>query len=157
VEEERKSSSLIFGGAIHKAAERLHEAKIEGRKAPMIKSLMAEYDKAWSEEVKIGPEVVYPKDDSADSLRQTAGKMLSVYREHFAKQRGEILAIEHEAVVPLVSNAVPLKARIDLVSIEGENLIVEDLKTSKSRYSPAKIAESLPQLIVYSAAVSRMV
>jgi RecB family exonuclease len=155
--EERRSSSLVFGGAIHRSAERLHEARLEGRKLPSIKSLVAEYDKAWGEEISSGPEVVYPKADSAGSLRATASKMLAVYREHAAKQRGEIIAIEHEAVVPVAANAVPLKARIDLVMVEEENLVVEDLKTSKSRYSPAKVAESLPQLIVYSAAVSRMV
>lgn len=157
VQEERKSASLIFGGAVHRAAERLHEAKIEGRKAPTMKSMMAEYDSAWAEEVKMGPEVVYPKSDSAESLRATAVKMVTTYREHFSKQRGEIIAIEHETLIPLVPDTVPLKARIDLVAVEGDSLVVDDLKTSKSRYSDAKVQESLPQLIVYSAAVSRMV
>jgi RecB family exonuclease len=157
VPEERKSSSLVFGGAIHRAAERLHEAKIEGRKLPTAKALMSEYDTAWKEEVDVGPDVVYPRADSAESLRATAGKILALYRDHFSKQRGEIIAIEHEAVVPLVPDAVPLKARIDLVAVEGDNLVVDDLKTSKSRYSPAKIAEALPQLIVYAAAVAKMV
>lgn len=157
VSEEQKSASLVFGGAVHKSAEMLHEAKIEGRKLPTVVSLLAAYDRAWAEEIKIGPKVAYPQKDSAESLRVIAGKMLATYRAHFAKQRGEIIAIEHDAVVPLVSNTVPLKARIDLVSIEGDSLVVNDLKTAKSRYSPAKVAEALPQLIVYAAAVASMV
>ena len=157
VPEECKSASLIFGGAIHKAAERLHESKIMGRALPEIEYLLFEFDTAWAMEAESGPEVVYPKGDSAESLRATAAKMLAVYREHFSKQTGEIIAIEHEALIPLVSDTVPLKARIDLVSIEGDSLVVDDLKTAKSRYSAAKIQEALPQLVVYAAVVSRMV
>jgi hypothetical protein len=157
VPEERRSASLIFGGAIHRAAEILHEARIEGRNLPKIRSLMSVFDAAWKDEVASGPAVVFPKADSADSLHQAARRMLAVVREHYLTQPGEIIAIEHEATVPLVAGTVPLKARIDLMTVENDCLVVDDLKTSKARYSPAKIQESLPQLIVYSVAVAGMV
>jgi hypothetical protein len=100
---------------------------------------------------------MFAKNDSAESLRETAGRILEQYRSHFATQRGKVLAIEHEAVFSLVPNAVPLKARLDLVAVEQNNLVVTDLKTSKCRWSDNKAQEYLPQLVIYAAAVKGMV
>jgi len=100
--------------------------------------------------------VSFAKNDTAESLRETAGGILEQYRSHFATQRGKLLAIEHEAVFTLVPNAVPLKARLDLVSAEQNNLVVTDLKTSKCRWSENKTQESLTQLVIYSFAVAGM-
>jgi len=157
VPEESRSASLIFGGAIHSASEKLHEARIEGRKIPGIRPLLAAFDAAWKEESSQGPEVVFPKTDSLDSLRATAGRMLIEYAKHFQRDKGSIIAIEHDATFSLLAGVVPVKARLDLVTVEGRNLVVTDLKTSKSRWSDAKIGENLPQLVLYSAAATKMV
>jgi len=154
VAEERRSSSLVFGGSIHRAVELAHEARIAGGKLPSPKSLLAAYEGAWRGELSQGPEVVYPKGDTQDSLRDTASRMLMAYRKHYKHDRGKVIAIEHEATLSLTPESIPLKARIDLVTVEGQNLIVSDLKTSKSRWSDSKVAESLPQLVIYSAATT---
>ena len=157
IPEESRSATLVFGGAIHKAVESVYEAKLEGRKAPNARALLAAYDSAWDAEADNGPEITYPKGESQDTLRETAGKMLTALRKHALKQQGQIVAIEHESLFVLVPGVVPLKARIDLVEIEGDSLVLSDWKTSKSRWSDSKTVEALPQLVIYAAATASLV
>jgi putative RecB family exonuclease len=157
VPEESRSASLVFGGAIHKAIEKIYEAKLEGRKAPSVQALLAAYESAWGAEAKDGPPITYPKGESQEILKDTASRMLKAFRTYALRTKSKIIAIEHEAFFTLLPGVVPLKARLDLVEIEGHNLVLSDWKTSKSRWSENKTAESLPQLVVYAAAVANLV
>lgn len=76
------------------------------------------------------------------------------YRKHFKHDRGTVIAIEHEATFALAPESIPLKARINLVTVEGQNLVVSDLKSSRSRWSDSRVADSLGQLLIYSAATT---
>ena len=40
--------------------------------------------------------------------------------------------------------------RLDLLELQGSDLIVTDLKTSRSRWNELKVQEHLPQLVLYS-------
>ncbi|HEY3324130.1 MAG TPA: PD-(D/E)XK nuclease family protein [Planctomycetota bacterium] len=154
VADETKSASLVFGGAIHRAIQSLYEAKLEGRKALTTKKCMGEYDAAWSADVSAGPELTFPKGDSYESLRRTAEGMLALYRKQVQHDRARILGIEHEALFRFVPEAPPIKARLDLLSVEGDALVVSDWKTAKCRWSEQKTRECLPQLVLYSFAMS---
>ena len=114
---------------------------------------MDSYDRAWSELVADRPRVKFSKDEDASSLRQLAKRMLSAYREHLlASPSGgsQIIAIEESVRFRLLADVPPIEMRLDLLELNGTDLIVSDLKTSKSRWSEAKIADGLPQLVLYA-------
>ncbi|MBI3832496.1 MAG: PD-(D/E)XK nuclease family protein [Planctomycetes bacterium] len=159
--EERKSAALIFGGAFHRAAESALQARLEGRPLPDLADLLAEYNRHWWEEATLTEEIVYAKGDDASSLSELAERMLVAFVAHLedeartAPQR-RILALEHEERFQLLPDAPPLEARLDVLELDGADLLVSELKTSKSRWNDQKVAESLPQLVVYAHALMPM-
>lgn len=156
--EERTAASLAFGGSIHRALEEIHQRRMEGRPAPAHAELVDFYQSTWQEAVKDAPEVVFSKDEDAGTLLDLAGRMLAAYLEHLQGEEPgrQTIGIEHEAHFKLVPDSPPIKARVDLVEIVGEALVVTDWKTSKSRWNVAKAAERLGQLVVYSYALLPM-
>lgn len=158
--EERVSSSLIFGGAFHCVVQAMHEARVAGRKLFTPAALGNAFDAAWREAAKGKPPIEFRQDETADSLRDQARRMLAAYREHAIereKSGAKIVGIEHEARSQIVPDAPEMLARLDLLEIEGDALVVTDIKTSRSRWNEAKIRESLPQLVVYSYATLPLV
>jgi len=146
-------ASLAFGGAFHRAAERLHQARIEGAPVPAAEALLAGYDEAWAEDAGQAPEVQYAKEEDALSLRGTAERMLAAYREHAlqpASTGAQIIAIEHKHRFRLLTGVPPIEMRLDLLELAGADLIVTDIKTSRSRWNDTKVQEHLPQLVLYA-------
>ncbi|MCW8129369.1 MAG: PD-(D/E)XK nuclease family protein [Planctomycetota bacterium] len=156
--EERKSAALLFGGAFHRAAEVALQARLEGRPFPALAELLAEYDRAWQEESAEAAEIVFAKGDDAASLHGLAERMLSAFTQHLeaevrAAPHRRILALEHEDRFRLLPDTPPVEARLDLLELDGADLIVSEIKTSKSRWNEQKVAEALPQLVVYAHAL----
>jgi hypothetical protein len=81
--------------------------------------------------------------------------MLASYREHMVASAEQtegiqVIAIEHSHRFLLLSDAPPIEMRLDLLELDGPDLIVTDLKTSRSRWNQTKIKEALPQLVLYA-------
>ena len=151
--EEFTPSYFAFGGAFHKAVERVHEAIIVGEALPDLDELLDAFDRAWLELTAERPQIKFAKDEDSQSLRVLATRMLSAFREHTlaAPNTGsQIIAIEESVRFRLLADVPPIEMRLDLLELSGGDLIVTDLKTSKSRWSEAKIADGLPQLILYA-------
>ena len=147
-------ASLAFGGAIHRAVEAIHMARLEGAAIPELEDLLREYDKAWREVAGDVP-VLHASEEDEKSLRLVAQRMLSVYREHIvAKQsqpQPQIIAIEQAERFQLLLGVPPIAMRLDLLELtETGDLIVSDLKTSRSRWNETKVLEALPQLVLYA-------
>lgn len=53
----------------------------------------------------------------------------------------------------LLPETPPLEARLDVLELDGNDLLVTEIKTSKSRWNDQKVAEALPQLVVYAHAL----
>lgn len=156
--EERKSAALIFGGAFHRAAEQVLQARLEGRDFPDQASLMATYTGHWKEEASQAPEIVYAKGDNVTTLENLAERMLAAFLEYVrqeaaAEPQRRILALEHEDRFRLLPETPPLEARLDVLELDGTDLLVTEIKTSKSRWNDQKVAEALPQLVVYAHAL----
>lgn len=156
--EERKSAALIFGGAFHRAAEEALQARLEGRELPDLNELLATYTGHWKEEAGQAPEVVYAKGDDEVTLGALAERMLAAFVEHVRKEaqaepQRRILALEHADRFRLLPETPPLEARLDVLELDGEDLLVTEIKTSKSRWNEQKVAEALPQLVVYAHAL----
>src|SRR5579862_267485 len=155
IPEEFKPASLAFGGAFHKASEALHEARIQGTAIPTLPELMAHYEQAWEQETSFASEINYGKEDDATTLKTLAERMLAAYREHVVAEHEvttgtQIIAIEHAERFRLLADVPPLEMRLDLLELRGTDLLVTDLKTSRSRWNDAKVSESLPQLVLYA-------
>ncbi len=148
---ERVSAALPFGAAFHTAAEACHQAQMEGRTLPQIKQLLDVFKAEWSDRVKESPEIVFGKNDDPETLQELAGRMLAAYREHLNQktQSPAILGIEQRHQFQILPDVPPILMIADLIELDGETLIVSDLKTSASRWSEAKTQESLPQVILY--------
>lgn len=150
---ERTSAALIFGTAIHRAAiEEIHAARLEGKAPPTHEQLLAAYDEVWADESKEKQELCFAKGEDRQFQRELAGRMLAAYQTHLAAQQAvtEVLAIEEAAFFQILAEAPPIKARLDLVERQGQDLVITDLKTARCRWNEAKTREHLPQLIVYA-------
>ncbi len=155
VPEEFKASSLAFGGAFHSAVEAICAARLRGDPVPEIEAVLADYDSAWQRETAAGPQIQYCKGETDLTLRELASRMLAVYREYAINEStlpdpGVIIGIEEARRFRLLADVPPIESRLDLLELQGDDLIVSDLKTSRSRYSEAKVRESLGQLILYA-------
>lgn len=146
-------SYFAFGGAFHRAVERVHEAMLVGDPIPHAGELASAFDAAWGELLAGGTKVRFAKDEDAGTVRLLAARMLSAFRDHAlasADSGSQIIAIEHAVRFRLLADAPPIEMRLDLLELRGADLIVSDWKTSRSRWSEAKIAQGLPQLILYA-------
>jgi RecB family exonuclease len=153
VREEFTPAYFMFGGAFHSAVERVHEAMMIGELIPSVDYLVGAFDQAWQEMESEKAEIRYSKDEDRDTLRLAAVRMLGAFRNHILEtdsSGSQIIAIEHAVRFRLLADVPPIEMRLDLLELSGENLIVSDLKTSKSRWSDAKLADGLPQLVLYA-------
>ncbi len=146
---EFKSSSLIFGGAIHRALEYHCRRVLEGTAPPSIDELVLVYERAWRDGAALP--VRFGKSESAKSLRDLARRMLAAFQaSEVSKMDTRLLAIEEEFRAPVIPGCPDLLGRVDLVSCERNALRIVDFKTSRSKWNEAKVQESAPQMLLYS-------
>ena len=154
VPEESKPSSLLFGSAFHAAVERVQEARLQGLEVPTVDDLLSAFNDAFVRESK-GNEIQFCKEEDDTSLRDLARRMLEAYAE-YAKldatlpDTAQIISIEHSNRFRLIADVPPIESRIDLLELQGTDLVVSDLKSSRSRWNETKVQESIPQLVLYA-------
>jgi len=154
VPEEFKPSSLAFGSAFHSAVERVQEARLQGSALPGIEELLAVFDEAWSRETS-GQDVLFCKEEDVTSLRDLALRMLDAYSAYASleatlPETAQVISIEHANRFRLLAEIPPIESHIDLLELQGTNLVVSDLKSSRSRWNETKVAEAIPQLVLYA-------
>jgi len=151
VPEEFTASSLAFGSAFHAAVDAIHQSRIEGARFQTADVFMRRFSKVWSEKAAELP-VQFAKGEDAITLHETASRMLAAYLDHLSQTKGgSIIAIEESLRFRLLVNAPPLEMRLDLLELTADgDLIVSDLKTSRSRWNNEKAREHLPQLVLYA-------
>ena len=154
VPDEFVPASLAFGGSFHSAVETLQQAQIEGAAIPSVEVLMEAYGRAWKEQTARAPAVTYPKTEDEVTLHELAERMLNAYRDHVLQSASgagaQIIAIEHKHRFRLLADVPPIEMRLDLLELDGSDLIVTDLKTSRSKWNDEKVRESLGQLVLYA-------
>ncbi|MCH7814480.1 MAG: PD-(D/E)XK nuclease family protein [Planctomycetes bacterium] len=149
LEPEFKSASLVFGGAIHKAIEHHYRKMFEGGAPPSVDDLVATYERAWRAEAT--RPVRFGKNESETTLRGLAHRMLTAFRASpVSKLDTTILGIEEELRAPVIPDCPDVLGRIDLIHLDEQYLTILDFKTSRSRWTPAKIEESTPQMVLYA-------
>ena len=142
------SSALVFGGAVHRAAEHHYRELLVGNPAPTLDSLLAAYNDGWLEHD--GKEIQFGKSDDRAALDDLAARALTAFQvSDAARPEGTIIGIEEELTGELVSGVPDLLARVDLLVDAGDALVVTDLKTARSRWSAEQMCESASQLLLY--------
>lgn len=159
VPEESRAAALIFGSAFHFALDFAHQQVLEGNVLPPVALLLTKYKAKWNSEAENTPEVTFAKADDEASLIDLATRMLTAYRDYLSaeatvRQSAQIIAIEHAHRFRLLADVPPIECRLDLVQLAGTELILSDVKTSKSRWGSAKTAESILQLVLYANAIT---
>jgi putative RecB family exonuclease len=148
-----KSSSLVFGRAVHAAVELHWRSMFEAGSPPSVDDLMAAYEKAWREDA--APEVKFGKNESETSVADLARRMLTAFQSSPLSQLdGTVLGIEEELRAPVIPGCPDLLGRIDLITVTEGNVRLIDFKTSRAKWGDAKVEESAPQMLLYSELVS---
>src|SRR5476649_444657 len=70
--EEQTGGALVYGGAIHRAIETVHESRIAGQEIPTSAAMMNAYESAWNETVVQKPAVTFARDEDEKTLREQA-------------------------------------------------------------------------------------
>lgn len=153
--EEVVSSSLVFGGAIHAAAEYHFNELMAGNPAPDLDTLLAVYQEAWRDRER--EQIRYGKNETIDTLGALAERVLTTFQaSEFARPDGRVLGIEEELRGRISDETPELLARVDLIVESDDELVVTDLKTARSRWSDSQVDSSADQLLLYSELVKHL-
>jgi putative RecB family exonuclease len=147
--EELVSSSLVFGGAVHRSIEFHFRELLSGNPPPSNAALLAEFSEEWkSRELE---QVRFGKGEDRESLGLLAERILTTFQEsEAARPSGQILAVEEELRGPVVPDCPDILGRVDLIVDTGSELVVSDWKTARSRWSQEQAEDAAEQLILYS-------
>jgi putative RecB family exonuclease len=153
--EETVSSSLVFGSAIHRAAEFHFRELMAGNLAPDLDMLLYEYQAAWQERDLAA--VQFGKDEDVNTLCGLAERVLTTFRDSpSAAPKGRILGVEEELRGAIATDCPDLLARIDLLVDDGDEVVITDLKTARSRWSAQQVEDGGGQLLLYSELVKEI-
>lgn len=142
------SANLVFGSAVHQAVEHHFNELLAGNEPPTVDALVNEYCRHWQQ---TDPEAVqFGKGDDIDSLGRLATKMFAAFQTSLlANPPGRIIGVEEELRGSVVAGCPDLLGRIDLIVETADELVVTDLKTSRSRWSREQADDSAGQLLLY--------
>ena len=142
------SSSLVFGGAVHRAVEHQFNELLAGNEPPCLEALLGEYHQHWLD--LDGQTVHFGEKDDAASLEVLARRMLTAFQSSpLALPEGNILGVEEELRGPIVAGCPDVLGRLDLIVETSKAVIISDLKTSRSRWSREQVDDSAGQLLLY--------
>jgi putative RecB family exonuclease len=147
--EETVSSSLVFGGALHRSIEFHFRELLAGNPAPHSDALLGEFWEGWQE--RDLDQVRFGKGENRDSLGMLAERMLTAFQQHeVARPTGQILAVEEELRGRVVPGCPDVLGRVDLILDTGNELVISDWKSARSRWSQEQAEDAAEQLILYS-------
>lgn len=155
VEPSHVSSALILGSSFHDSMQYFFEKQLIGESV-LIDELCDTFRQSWDDQVGDIP-VRFSKGEDEQSAKDTGARMLQAFHgsEH-ASLPGTLIGVEETLSGEIHPDLPTLTARIDLAYITDDALHVLDFKTSRSRWSDAKVQESADQLVLYSRLASRL-
>ena len=153
--EEVIGSALAFGSSVHSGIERHFQTLLETGHAPELDELLEAFDRCWatfdSELIKFG------RGDNSESMRELASKMFTAFQaSDFASPDGTIVAVEESMQGEFVEGMPDVLARVDLAVQDGDDLVLTDFKTSRSRWTGEQAQNSAEQLLLYSDLAGRV-
>ena len=137
-------SNLVLGGAVHEALAYYHQ-KLQRRRPVTLRQVEQVFATAWKQR-ETDELIQYKAGENRVSQLMIGVALLEVYLASPPPEN--ILAIEQELVVPLVSSRgeyleTPLVCVVDLVTSTDTGLLIHELKTSGRAYSQFEVDSSL--------------
>jgi len=157
---ESRPLTMIFGKAIHAAAESYYRCLQETGKALPLGDMEQAFEASFSKEimssdVKIG----LKKDESIEGARAQGAELLKLFRSEIRPQKIVAVELPFSVSVPDIVNGGDLPIRLvgyfDLVESDHDAYLIGELKTSAQKYSSLKLQFDL-QPTAYSYAMNRM-
>jgi CRISPR/Cas system-associated exonuclease Cas4 (RecB family) len=143
------AASLLFGQAMHRAAQFHFEQVLVGNSVSNLDTLLEVFWDAWKS--KEPAPVVFNKTEDINAVGKLADRLLRAFLESdFSQPAGTIIGVEEELRGELVPGCPDLLARVDLLIETEDALIVQDFKTSRNAWSHDHVVDSAPQLLLYS-------
>ena len=147
--EEAVSSSLVLGGAVHRAIEFHFRELLSGNPPPSSTGLFQEFWQEWNSRDQ--SQIRFNKGEDRESLDALGLQILMAFQQsNAARPTGQILAVEEELRGPIVRGCPDILGRVDLIVDTGSELVVSDWKTARSRWSQEQAEDAAEQLILYS-------
>lgn len=157
LEPEFVSAALLLGSSFHSAVQHHYEQQLIGQPASP-EQLIEVFQQAWVDETGDDTTVRYPKADDEQSVKATGIRMLDAFgKSDLATLPGSVIAIEETLTGQLDPRLPDLLMRLDVAWLADDGAHLMDLKTSRSRWSAAKIDESAEQLLLYQTLASQLV
>lgn len=157
---ESRPLTMIFGKAIHAAAEKYYRCLQETSKVLPLEDFEQAFETSLSKEiensdVKIG----LKKDESIEGARVQGAELLKLFHSEIRPQRIVAVELPFSVSVPDIVNGGDLPCQLvgyfDLVESDNDAYLIGELKTSAQKYSSLKLEYDL-QPTAYSYAMSRM-
>lgn len=142
------SSSLVFGKALHAAVEAYYQGLLEGQSPAHLDLLLDAFWTAWHSDEK---SIHFGAGEDVSTIGRTADRVLRAFlASALARPGGTILGVEEEVRGVVVDGVPEFVGRLDILLDAGDELVVIDLKSSRTRWGAAKVTDAAPQLLLYS-------
>ena len=158
---EHKPVSMVFGKAIHKAAEHYYLSLQDTGVVADVAEMEQAFAKSFTDEINHSDALIlFKKDQTAEDLQEMGKKLIQLFHAEIKPQK--IVAVELPFAVSIPdyfgTGNLPIKlvGYFDLIESDGEGSYqIGELKTSAQKFSSLRLEYDL-QPTVYSFALSQM-
>ncbi len=150
------SSSLVFGASIHRAIEFHFIALAAGLPSPGLGMLLRAFWAEWNAR-SVQALVRFAKGEDLRRVRVLAEQILLTFLlDDVARPEGAIIGVERELRGRVTQDTPKLLARIDLITSAGDEVVITDFKTSRSKWSEHNAFCASDQLLRYAELVQQL-
>ncbi len=98
-----------------------------------------------------GVALKFSKGEDLSSIGHLADRVLSAFREsELSRPQGTVVGVEEQLRGELIQGVPDLLARLDLLVVTTDALVITDFKTSRSRWKVGQAQDQAEQLLLYS-------
>ena len=157
---EHKPVSMVFGKAIHKAAEHYYLSLQDTGVVTDVGELEQTFEKCFTDEINHSDApVLFKKEQTAEDLQEMGKQLIQLFHTEIKPQK--VVAVELPFCVSIPdyfgTGNLPIKlvGYFDLIESDGETYQIGELKTAAQKFSSLRLEYDL-QPTVYSFALSQM-
>ena len=157
---EHKPVSMVFGKAIHKAAEHYYLSLQDTGVVADVAEMEQAFAKSFTDEINHSDALIlFKKDQTAEDLQEMGKKLIQLFHAEIKPQK--VVAVELPFCVSIPdyfgTGNLPIKlvGYFDLIESDGESYQIGELKTAAQKFSSLRLEYDL-QPTVYSFALSQM-
>jgi len=159
---ETRPAALIFGKAIHKAAETYYVSLKENGEIIPVEQMIAVFESVMDNEVKkTEVEITFKEGENLGTIRDQGIELIKLFHAEINPQKIVAVEFPFSISIPDILNGngdlpMTLVGYFDLIESDSENnYMVGELKTSAQRFSSLKLEYDL-QATVYSYAMAKL-